>query len=889
MDAKSSDDVARHNDGMSMTSGDLANKLEARFSSNPEPQTFAYLGSRFLISVNPYEALESQSDSAAAIYAENYRNTSGKRKGVAPHVFAVAANAYLHMRQTGLNQSLVFSGETGTGKSEAKRLAVRMLSFLRPHARRDTQAFDKIVEAEIVLEAFGNAKTTNHANASRVGIYTELQFDELGRIAGAKYCDYMLDRNRVTHVPDNERNYHVLHYLAHGCQHDERSLFGLSQSSYEYLSRAGTIQRLPGVDDAIQFQDLRMAMQSLGLGEKYQEYIFQVLAAILELGNLQLEDQRDATVAEAAYVRNVELLEHIALLLGVDPGSLQQAVTYHTRMIGRELCTVYLDAQGSRARCDALARHLYTLLFAWLLEKINSMLACDQNMYCSHIGLLDLPGFQSQKRNHFEQFMYNYANERIHHFMNHHVFDVGREEYVAEGVDHIINSVTHRDNTGCLDLFMKSGTGLLFTMDKFTKPSKRDKGRNTTSGREGDARLVELFGETHQDTGKGKTGAEPWYLSSRRQGEFGVRHFTRTVNYSIEDFADNNTDYLGIDFYTLFRGVTPGGAPTTVNPFVARLFDDSGIVVEGHPRLESAIINAQQSLMPLRAPFSSRPAAPKKRKIICVVSQYQRALTQLISSLDETLPWFVHCINPNDHQEARTWDREHVQHQLSAYGIVDVARGKNAEFTASLLHSDLATRYNFAIKKYVRSKEKTSPVERCEALRRAMGWSDSDMAIGKKKAFLSFAAWRQLEDPLRERERLMSCGIKEEDASGVAAEDLQSVYDDDGAALFPDYAAEDDADIADLLEYSAAMQEHQAHANMATADARSHAEASGVEDDEKTADDTQSDTHVSGAGGDLKGVPEVSEVVEEEDERSKLSRSRRYWLLLVWLLTWWVP
>ncbi|KAJ2332517.1 hypothetical protein GGH91_006158, partial [Coemansia sp. RSA 2671] len=359
--------------------------------------------------------------------------------------------------------------------------------------------------------------------------------------------------------------------------------------------------------------------------------------------------------------------------------------------------------------------------------------------------------------------------------MNHHVFDVGSEEYVAEGVGHILNSVAHQDNTGCLDLFMKSGTGLLFTMDKFTKASKKDKGRNSKSGREGDAKLLELFNEAHQDAGRGKSGTEPWYLDSKRQGEFGVRHFARTVSYSIEDFADSNTDYLGVDFYTLFRGVSSGDAPATVNPFVARLFGDSGIVVEGHPRLESAIIGAQQVVMPMRAPFTSRPAPQKKRKIVCIVSQYQRALTQLISSLDETLPWFVHCVNPNDHQEARVWDKDHVQRQLSAHGIVDIARSKNVEFTASLLHSDLATRYKVALKKYVRTKEKTSVVERCEALRRAMGWGDGDMAIGKKKAFLSFAAWRQLEDPLRERERLLVCGIKEENAGAVAAEDLQSV------------------------------------------------------------------------------------------------------------------
>ncbi|KAJ2386138.1 hypothetical protein GGI05_004477, partial [Coemansia sp. RSA 2603] len=803
MDATSSDDLARRNDGVSLSASELSNRLEARMTAGSEPQTFTYLGSRFLLSVNPYEALESQSDAAAAVYAEDYRNTSGKRKGVAPHVFAVATNAYLHMRQTGLNQSLIFSGETGTGKSEAKRLAVRMLSFLRPHARRDTQIFDKIVEAEIILEAFGNAKTVSHANASRVGMYTELQFDELGRIAGAKYCDYMLERSRVTHVPDNERNYHVLHYLVHGAQSEERTLFGLTQNSYEYLNRPGTIQRLPGVDDAAQFQDLRMAMHSLGLREKYQECIFQVLAAILALGNLQLEDQKDTTVAEAAYVKNVELLEHIALLLGVDAGNLQQALTYHTRMIGRELCTVYLDAQGSHSRCDALSRNLYSLVFSWILEKINTTLGCDQNVYSSHIGLLDLPGFQSQKRSHFEQFIFNYANERMHHFMNHHVFEVGGDEYAAEGIDHVLSTVVHRDNTGCLDLFMKSGTGLLFVMDKFTKTTKKEKdaSNNSKTGTEGDAKLLKLFNEAQKSPAKSKSTNEPWFTQAKRHGEFGVRHFAHQVNYSIDQFADKNVDYLGVDFYTLFRGVSAGDAPTTINPFIARLLDDRSIVVEGHPRLESAIIDAQQTMMPLRAPFTSHVRAQKKRKITCVVSQYQRALTQLISALDETLPWFVHCINPNDHQEPHTWDKDHVQRQLSAYGIVDIARAKCAEFTASLLHNDVVTRYNVAFKKYVRTKEKTGAVERCQALRRAMGWDDSDMAIGKKKVFLSFNAWRQLEDPLRERERLLVCGIKDDGSGGgVAAEDLQSVYEDDDAELFND-ATMAEADVASLLEY----------------------------------------------------------------------------------------
>ncbi|KAJ2684757.1 hypothetical protein H4R19_006860, partial [Coemansia spiralis] len=296
----------------------------------------------------------------------------------------------------------------------------------------------------------------------------------------------------------------------------------------------------------------------------------------------------------------------------------------------------------------------------------------------------------------------------------------------------------------------------------------------------------------------------------------------------------------------------------------------------------------------------------KKRKISCTVSQCQRALTQLISALDETLPWFVHCINPNDNQEAREWDREHVQRQLAAFGIADIARSKNAEFTASLLHGDLTSRYRVAIKKYVHTKEKTSAAELCEALRRAMGWDDTDMAIGKTKVFLSFAAWRQLEDPLRERERLLACGVHAEEASAVAPADLQSVYEDDDIELFPSEADDDaqyDADAASLMEHGAALQMRQAQALGGSPGMPSAAGSPGTGDDEKTIDDSHSAGHASRVtdekGGGLKQLAaagqaveakaEVEEEDDDDDDPNKMSRARRNWLVLVWLLTWWMP
>ena len=53
-------------------------------------------------------AQEASQDSTAQKYVDDYRNTSPERQELPAHVFKVAEQAYLHMRQTGRNQTIMF-------------------------------------------------------------------------------------------------------------------------------------------------------------------------------------------------------------------------------------------------------------------------------------------------------------------------------------------------------------------------------------------------------------------------------------------------------------------------------------------------------------------------------------------------------------------------------------------------------------------------------------------------------------------------------------------------------------------------------------------------------------------------------------------------------------
>ena len=107
------------------------------------------------------------------------------------------------------------SGETASGKSENRRLAIKSLlelSVSNP-GKKGSKLASQVPVAEFVVETFGNTRTLFNPNASRFGKYTELEFTDRGRLCGIKTLDYYLERSRVAAVPSGERNLHIFYYV----------------------------------------------------------------------------------------------------------------------------------------------------------------------------------------------------------------------------------------------------------------------------------------------------------------------------------------------------------------------------------------------------------------------------------------------------------------------------------------------------------------------------------------------------------------------------------------------------------------------------------------------------------------------------------------------------
>lgn len=104
-----------------------------------------------------------------------------------------------------------------------------------------------------------------------------------------------------------------------------------------------------------------------------------------------------------------------------------------------------------------MAKSLYSALFDWIVFRINHALLnskdLEHNTKTLSIGVLDIFGFEDYENNSFEQFCINFANERLQHYFNQHIFKLEQEEYRMEGISW--HNIDYIDNSCCINLISK--------------------------------------------------------------------------------------------------------------------------------------------------------------------------------------------------------------------------------------------------------------------------------------------------------------------------------------------------------------------------------------------------------------------------------------------------
>lgn len=787
---------------------------------------------------------------------------------------------------------------------------------LSAHSKKELKLAEQIKALHTVLDSFGNAKTLMNPNASRHARYLELHFSDAGRISAAKILAFGLDKNRLIKLSHEERSYHIFYQFLAGATTTERDAFNLEDpADYALLASSGCY-RLPAgpfSDDSIAMTELRAAMRTFGFKPKHISSIFSLIVSILLLGNIQFGEGDAHDVS--AYVSNHHVLEQAARLLGVGPDDLSQILTNKTNYVRKELFTVLLNAEQSSRQRDQFVKDIYAMLFAFVVETCNHRLAPSSKDASppTQVVLFDQPGFQTRGpagttsislssnqplisaygHNGFDEFSINFSNELLHSYVLQHTFEtIGYNgQIISDGVS--LPSISTMDNGACVELLrgapvsersQRKPGGLLGVVSKSCSSYK--------SGKDGDTRDDDLLQELVS-----RYGVHASFVASSTSGGaadrhlFGINHYAGPCFYDVSQFVAKDADFLDSAFVSLLRNSS--------EPFVSKLFSGPSLAAERHVKDENIIVQAQVSSRPLRqpSPIFSTEQTPEdehprldSNKTYPITSQLNFTLSEIFSSLNRTRLWTISCIRPNESGSPNSFDKRRVKFQIRNLLLPDFIARRSVEYVVDFELRSFCDRYVPTMR--------GSEQERIIQCARANGWKEGvDYICGHKSIWLSYGAWKMVEDLLRTQERETQGGSQEGNEEDYGPDDnTDFTHAPTGSVYFGDSV--DNLLLTRTGTDGTVYKDPNARygsGGLRTPDTRGFANpddhgAWSTEHDKKEPGTPEILPYSPRGGGNDSNKDSGGLVVKEAPvEEVPTSTTRRWWLRLVWLCTWLIP
>ncbi|KAF9447622.1 hypothetical protein P691DRAFT_105787 [Macrolepiota fuliginosa MF-IS2] len=741
------DDIA---DLTFLNEASVVHNLKLRYLSGA---IYTYSG-LFLVAINPYHNLPLYTDAII----QQYRNK--RRDDNPPHIFAVAERAWVNMGDERENQSILITGESGAGKTESTKKVIQYLAAIATdthvpppptHTRNGTigstatmptmglsrnttrkshipaasvsttasQLTSKgrlgllerqILQANPILEAFGNAQTQRNNNSSRFGKFVRISFAPDGSIAGANIDWYLLEKSRVVYRNEAERNFHVFYQLLSGggALKDGLLLSG-DVEDYEYLNKSR--REIDGVDDREEWNALKTALDVVGFTSTEQFDLFRVVAAVLHIGNIVINSTRgdDATMPDTSQA------ERVCHLLGIPLAEFTRAVLRPRALAGREWVTQARTRQQALDELAALCKTLYEKSFGALVDQINRALDRPSSK-STFIGVLDIAGFEIFEINGYEQLLINYTNEKLQQFFNHHMFILEQEEYAREHIkwDYVNFGL---DLQPTIDLIESSGNviGILSCLDeecimpKATDLTFTNKLHTLWAGGDED--------DEYHHPGKDK------YEPTRFEQGFIIQHYAAKVDYRTDGWLEKNKDPLNDNLTRVLAASS--------EKYIAVLFAEySDAPVPGGP---NNVFSA------------GKKRALKKGAFRTVAQRHKEQLSSLMAQLRSTQPHFVRCIVPNNYKKPNRIDVPLVLDQLRCNGVLEGIRIARLGYPNRLPFVEFRQRYEILTPGII-PRGYMDGREACRRMINVLELDESIYKIGTSKIFFKAGVLAELEE-----------------------------------------------------------------------------------------------------------------------------------------------
>ncbi|KAE9048529.1 Myosin-8 [Phytophthora rubi] len=684
-----------------------------------EDKIYTYTGD-ILISINPYKSIP-------MLYNFPELDSIGKLDNPVPHVYSTAHGAYHALMKDGKCQSILVSGESGAGKTEASKYIMRYLANISeigkktPKAPKDDNGGSSVeqcvLQSNPLLEAFGNAKTIRNDNSSRFGKFIKIYYHADGTISGATTSHFLLEKSRIVGSAEAERNYHIFYQLCAGMPTEEKNALKLKPANEFHFLNQGNCFQVPEINDKKDFKELVEAMGTVGIPPDLQHTIFRLVACVLHLGNVEFTEN----AKNESQIAHPEDVTNLAELMMVTPDELEFALTKRTMSAGARgsVAEIALTAVESVKSRNGLAKDIFSKIFDWLVSQINKSTSNVGGVSAvgagsKFIGILDIFGFESLQVNSFEQLCINYTNEMLQQQFNQHVFVYEQEVYVEEGID--FSRLEFKDNGPCLDLIDKKPLGILPLLDE----------QGMLGRRASDENFIQKLHQTHLPKGKVPEGATIYYSKPRfATDEFVIHHYAGEVTYNVVGFLEKNDDSLHNDLISLMD--------SSKCEFLRKLYP-------------LAPTDAAAGGANPRKPI--RKMGNKMTGTMTVGRKFRDQMANLMVELKATTPSFVRCVKPNNLRFPQGWNAELILNQLIYLGVMETVRIRRSGFPVRRLFEEFHEKYQILTRNVPKDKRVTMTEKGfCEVILRFI--PRENWQLGHKKVFLRDSQLRILDNEAR--------------------------------------------------------------------------------------------------------------------------------------------